>query len=259
MNKHPKVLTLGAGAAALALGGGLLTVQAVALDGSGNEPSSGTIFVQQGTTQAPDAEERAAERAEYLASLAEKLGVDVATLEAALEATSLEELDEDLADGSITSEQADSIREAVEAGEFYYGFGGRGGPHFHHVAGPAHILAPAELAEFLGMEESALREAIEGGSSLAGIAEGAGKTREELKAFLTEQTESALAEAVAAGRLTQEQADEKLAEFTADLDERIDSAPVFSGERRFRGGPPPGMPDDEAAPEDDSESSSFTS
>jgi hypothetical protein len=97
------------------------------------------------------------------------------------------------------------------------------------------------------------------GATLASVAEAHGKSREELKAFLTKQLQTRLDEAVSAARITREQADSKLSKYTSNLDAIIDgTAPSgfpggghgFSGDGPFRM-PPAGVP-----PESDSSSSS---
>lgn len=54
------------------------------------------------------------------------------------------------------------------------------------------------------------------------MAQNHGKSRDQLKAFLSAEQKTHLDEQVAAGRMTQAQADAKLAEFSANLDTRID-------------------------------------
>ena len=69
----------------------------------------------------------------FLSQLAENLGITEATLEEAIDQTSLEIVDEKEAAGDLTTEQADRIRERIASGEglpFFGGFGhGRGFGH----------------------------------------------------------------------------------------------------------------------------------
>ena len=74
-----------------------------------------------------------------------------------------------------------------------------------------------DAAEAIGIEESALREALDGGQSIAEVAEANGvEVQDVIDAMVTAKTED-LAEKVAEGRLTQDEADEK----SADLETRI--------------------------------------
>ena len=214
-NKRLLSITSGVALFGAVLGGGIITASA---QDSGSTPESTT---ESSATR----EER---QADYIAKLAANLGVDAATLESALKSTALQILDEQVAAGLITEERAAEIRAAIEAGNYPVG-PGFGGPRHHHGGGAGPHIASAELATFLGIDEAALREALMSGSSLAEVAEANGSSRDALKTFLTDQFSANIAERVAAGDLTQEEADEKLATFTENLDEHIDG--------EFRGGP----------------------
>lgn len=155
----------------------------------------------------------------FVTSLAGNLGVSEDSLESALQQTSMDLIDEAEATGEITAERAAQLRAQVEAGENLVmpSAGMRGG---HRGAG--HVDSEA-LAGFLGITSDELRTELQSGATLAEIAEGRGQSREELKAFLTSEQEADLAEKVTAGTLTQAEADEKLAGFTANLDSIVDS------------------------------------
>jgi polyhydroxyalkanoate synthesis regulator phasin len=112
-----------------------------------------------------------------------------------------------VSDGSITQEQADEVADTLAAADL----GGHGG---HHGRG----MALAAAAEALGMSEDDLRTALDAdGATLASVAEEQGVAVDTLvEALVTVQRER-IDEAVAEGRITQEQADERL----ADLEERV--------------------------------------
>lgn len=109
--------------------------------------------------------------------------------------------------------------------------------HGHHRGGIKGV-DKAELATFLGVDEATLKTSLQGGASLASIAADAGKSRDELIAFLTSSVTASLSEKVAAGDITQAQADERLAKFTENVDEMIDKVRV-PGEKPMKG--PRGM------------------
>ncbi|TFV44181.1 hypothetical protein [Blastococcus sp. TF02A-35] len=122
-------------------------------------------------------------------------------------------------DGSISQEQADEVATTLsEAGL------GRGG---HHGGEPG--LEAAATA--LGMTEDELRTALEAdGTTLAEVAESQDVPVEDLVAALVEAEEERVAEAVEDGRLTQEEADERLADVAERVTERVNSdAPVRGG------------------------------
>jgi len=90
---------------------------------------------------------------------------------------------------------------------------------------------PTALAGFLGITPEQLRSEVSAdGATLATVAQAHEKSRDELKAFLTDQAKTHLAQEVAEGDLTQGEADARLASMTANLDARIDgSVPAGRG------------------------------
>lgn len=133
-----------------------------------------------------------------------------------------------VSDGSITQEQADEVASTLsEAGIGQgHGPGGlRGGPD----------LSAAATA--LGMTEDELRTALRTeGTTLADVAEQQGVPVDTLVDALVTAGEERIADAVEDGRLTQEQADERLADLEERITERVESALPAPGERG-RGGP----------------------
>ncbi|GBD24246.1 hypothetical protein HRbin29_01921 [bacterium HR29] len=164
----------------------------------------------------------------YLQSLANRLGVDVDTLKQAIKDTNLEQLDQLVQEGVISQETADAIREKIESSDTVWFGVPRGFGRFGFGPGLCGTSLE-ELATFLGTDVATLRSEIQSGKSLAQIAEAHGKSRDELKTFLTDQVKAKLDEAVANGRITQEEADAKLESFTANLDSIIDAVPAFKG------------------------------
>jgi hypothetical protein len=130
-----------------------------------------------------------------------------------------------VSDGSITQEQADEVATTLDEA----GIGGRG----HHGGGPD--LAAAATA--LGMSEDELRTALEAeGTTLADVAEEQGVAVDDLVAALVTAQEERIAQAVEDGRLTQEEADERLADLEERVTERVNTAvPPHGG--GHRGGP----------------------
>jgi polyhydroxyalkanoate synthesis regulator phasin len=127
-------------------------------------------------------------------------------------------------DGSITQEQADEVATTLSESGL-----GRG----HH--GPDR-LGLETAAEALGMTEDELRTALEpDGTSLADVAEGEGVEVGTLVDALVEAQQERIAQAVEDGRLTQEQADERLADLEERVTERVDSDDLGRGSRG-RGG-----------------------
>jgi len=153
----------------------------------------------------------------FLDRLAVELGVTREALDQAVENVGLDLVDEAVADGRVSEEEAARIREAIENGKAPF-FGPPGVHHRPHRG--AHAVG--EVAEFLGIEPQVVLEGLESGQSLTQIAEANGKTRDELKTHLLNEIEEYTARMVENGRITQERADEILANAPARVDELID-------------------------------------
>lgn len=134
-----------------------------------------------------------------------------------------------VSDGTLTQEQADRVATTLDEQmpKGHRGHGGRGGP-----GGPGLETA----AETLGLTVEELRTELREGQALADVAEAQGVSTDDLVAALVEEAKTRLAEAVADGRLTQEQADERAADLPARIAEKVErEGPGRGG----RGGPPP--------------------
>ncbi|SHG19098.1 hypothetical protein [Geodermatophilus nigrescens] len=136
-------------------------------------------------------------------------------------------------DGSITAEQADEVATTLSDA----GVGGRGGH-----GGPGFGAGLSVAAETLGLSEDELRTALEADdASLATVAADQGVAVEDLTAALVQAAQERLDEAVADGRLTQEEADERAADLESRIAELVEStdlgAPGGSGGFGGRGGP----------------------
>jgi len=125
-----------------------------------------------------------------------------------------------VSDGTLTQEQADTVASTLdEAGVLHHG---HGGPRF------GRLLDLEVAAETLGITPDELRTALgEEGTTLADVAEEQGVETSVLVEALVAAATERLQDAVADGRLTQEQADER----AADLPEQLAAAV----ERELRG------------------------
>jgi hypothetical protein len=89
--------------------------------------------------------------------------------------------------------------------------------------GCAGFVGVEAIAGFLGLTEEQLHTELQAeGATLASVAAAHGQDRDALKAFLTDQVATRLAGKVAEGDLTQEEADQRLSEFTSNLDSILD-------------------------------------
>jgi hypothetical protein len=114
-----------------------------------------------------------------------------------------------------------------------------------------------ELAAFLGTDEATLRTELQAdGATLASVAQAHGQPRESLIAFLTEQFQANLDEKVAAGDLTQEEADARMMQFSENVGEMVDATggPRFGGHHGGMMRGPNAAPDSDTTPSSDSSS-----
>jgi len=96
-----------------------------------------------------------------------------------------------------------------------------------------------ELLTLLKLDADKLQEELKAGKSLAAVAEAQGVDTDDVVAFLVKQQEERLAEAVKAGKLTQEQADkmtEKASEHVKNQVENTHTGKGFDKGRGFGGG-----------------------
>ncbi len=167
----------------------------------------------------------------FVGKLAENLGITQDELEAAIDETQIEIVDEKVADGTLTEDQAAQLRERIESGE-----GGFFGPLLRHKQGMRHggggFSHGADIAEFIGVTPEELRAAIEGGQSIVQVAEANGVSEQELTDYLLGEIETKLAEAVESGKIDQAQADEILANAADKIAESInrEGPPEHSGD-----------------------------
>ncbi len=189
----------------------------------------------------------------FLDRVAAKLGIDRPKLDQAIKDVRTEQIDEAVASGDLSQEQADALKERLDDLPADPGFGhgwGRGDFGFRangHAFGFGFKSgfglgdAKARLAEFLGITEDQLEDELEAdGATLATVAEAHGKSRDELKSFIQNEAGAKLDEAVADGKLTQEQADAIEQRLGENVDALIDGTrPAFAG-HRFGGFP--GLP-----------------
>ncbi|MGE3073250.1 MAG: hypothetical protein AB7N24_04090 [Dehalococcoidia bacterium] len=247
--KSQKLLSLGVAAVAVAsIGAGSL----IFTGGSDNSASAlGLTDTQVQTIAQNVAATPQEERDAYLQKIADNLGVDLAKLKEAIGKANVDTLDEKVADGTIPQDKADSIRDKIATGDnFFIGGRGPGGPGHGEFGrggfgGPGFGMAQADVAGFLGIDEATLRTELQT-KSLATVATEHGKTVDELKAFLTSSAQTMLSDAVAAGKMTQAQADAALSELQSRLDEEINEVHA-AGEIGPRG-MHPDFDDDDGAP-----------
>ena len=159
----------------------------------------------------PEAEEQA-----IIEDAAGRLGVQPAELSEALEQAYAARVDQAVADGRLTEEQAAELKERLAEGDVPL----VGGPMLHgHGPGHGGMLHGLDAAAtYLDLSEAELRDALRGGQTLAEIAVAQGKTDDGLEQALLQAATERLDEAVVDDRLTEERRQEIL----ENLPDRID-------------------------------------
>jgi polyhydroxyalkanoate synthesis regulator phasin len=135
-----------------------------------------------------------------------------------------EQLQELVDDGTLTSEQADTVAAfLVENRPAHGGFPGFG-PGGHGRGHGGFGIERGEIADLFGLERDELRDLLRDGQSLADIATAQGVDVQAVIDTIVNATKEHLDEAVANGRLTQEEADAKLADLTERITEMVNTA-----------------------------------
>jgi len=199
-----KTILLGAAAAT----GIIVATLGVATQASAQEPGTGST---------PTAE-RQSPRGNFLARVAEKLGISAEQLQQAIRDAANDTVDEALANGRITQEQADKAHERIDRGKGLRGFFERRHDRREHRRDLVRHAIVQSSATALNMTVEELRSELQAGNSIADVAAEQGVSLDSVKAQITADAEAKLDELVANGQLTQEKADEALAKLTESLD-----------------------------------------
>ena len=152
-----------------------------------------------------------AERQSFASRVASHLGVTEQQLVDAAKTARLEMLEEAVAVGKISPEDAEQIRKRIEESRGL-GFGLRG----WRVRALGGIVS--SVAETLDMTPSEIFQGLRQGQSLAEIGESKGVSADTLKSAILTAAGEKLDQAVANGKLTQEQADKITARLTDNID-----------------------------------------
>jgi len=213
-----RVIAIGAAVFAVAAGGGA----AVAATTSGSAPN------------------------DFLDSVAKHLGISRQKLDDATKAAAIDQVDAQLKAGKITQAQADELKKRIQSGDIPplgafrggggpgrgFGPGGPGGPGGPLLkAGIGDAVAAA--AKYLGLSESALRDQLRDGKSLADVAKAQNKDLNGLKDAILAAAKSDLDKAVADKQITQAQADDVYSRVKSRIDDVVNSQLRFKG----HGGP----------------------
>lgn len=179
---------------------------------------------------------------------AQELGVTPEQLSNALKTAMKNRIDEAVDDGRLTQEQGNELKQAIDEQDVpMLGPGFRGGrdlgPGFERKGhfGPHHSGKFEAAAEYLGMTQTALRNALQDGKTLAQVARDRNKPVDGLIDALVAEKRERINDAVEDGDLTRAQANELLQDLRTRVTDmvngrfpRIDGRPRF---HRFGGAP----------------------
>lgn len=181
-------------------------------------------------------------------AIADVLGITLEQYDAAVDTAQTQVIDEAIAEGWQTEEQAQRMRERLEqdgpwAGpDFGRGGGmrpGMGQPGFAEIEHDSFLSVAAEL---LGLNEADLQNELQDGTTIAALAAEKGVDAQAIVDEYVARYAAALDEAVEAGELTQEQADRVLELATQRATDQLEGE--FGGrmmDEAGRGGRPGGM------------------
>jgi polyhydroxyalkanoate synthesis regulator phasin len=185
------------------------------------------VAVLSGVAQAagPGGGGRGIDPARYETVLAQKLGVTVEVLRNAQTAARNQLIDEAVAAGNLTQEQADRLKN-LQPGQIKDRLANGAGAivrGVHDVFGAA--------ADVLGLTNQQLMQELRNGKSLAQIGQEKNVSRDQLRAAILSESRVQLDEAVSGGKLTQQQADTIYNGLTQRIDQIIDRTGPVRGER----------------------------
>jgi len=209
----------------------------------GERPGNRSEFVAEFLGMTVEELQAAHEEGKTIEDLLEEKGISQEDFQAAIQAAQIEALNQAVADGKLTQEQADSMLQRMEeraAEGFPPEFGGR--PMDDERP---NIDRPADgegrfgiFTGLLGMSIDEITDALQDGSqTLKDLLDGKGISDEDVQSAMQEAHQQRLQQAVANGELTQEQADEMLTR----MQERLESGEpgTHPGVRGGGGGFPP--------------------
>jgi polyhydroxyalkanoate synthesis regulator phasin len=180
---------------------------------------------------------------------ARELGVSPERLTNALKTGLKNRIDEAVEDGRMTKEEGDRLKARIDESKvplFGPGFRHRGGPFGRERGfGFRHEAKLEAAANYLGMSESALREQLEAGKTLAEVARARDKSVDGLVDALVAEKRERIEQRVRDGSMTREEADRCLAGLEARVTDFVNGRlPRFGPRpRRFgAGGFFPGEP-----------------
>ena len=178
-----------------------------------------------------------------VADVAKAKNIDLATVKAALLAEAKAHIDAEVAAGEHTAAEGAAelakVTSRIDTMLTTAGLPARGpqGMGGHEGKGGPGKFMTATLATTLKLTQEELKTQLHSGKSLADVAKAQSVDIADVKTALTSDFSAHLAEEVTSGEHTQAEADAKLAEFTTNLDTRVNRVGPAGGMRGEGRGP----------------------
>ena len=166
---------------------------------------------------------------------ADQLGVTPGDLTKALKQALKNRVDEAVADGRLTKQQGAEMKKRIDAGHLPL-FGLGPGPGLHRGHGHVFHAKLEAAAEYLGISEADLHEALSNEKSLAQVARDRNKSVDGLVDAMLASTKQKLEQGVESGRLTEAEKNDMLAGLKKRITNLVNGRfPMLSGPgfRRF--------------------------
>lgn len=229
-----------AGSLAVGLVGGSVALNSVASAQEAQPSASASASAAQASSPAAA---RSGLQARFLDQLASTLGVQRSALDSAISSAAGSTVDAAVQDGTLTQAQGDAIKARVQAGDIGALWGGRGGGSRtgSRVPGVRQAMLDA-AAQTLGITADELQTELRNGQTLAQLAQANNTTEQAVIDAALAAAKTQLDQAVAAGTITQAQADAAYAELQAK------GSNLLSGGRGGRGGRQGEPSDPQASP-----------
>ena len=157
-------------------------------------------------------------REAFLNRLAQNLGIGRDALDSAIQQSAEQTIDEAVTSGKLTQEQGAILKQRIQEGKGVFFFGGRWGGK---LGLPGCRLSLDTVASTLGITTDELRSEIASGKTLSQVITEHGKTVDDVVNALVAEAKTKLDQAVADGRLTQEQANQILSTLPDRLKQMI--------------------------------------
>src|SRR5437867_11858371 len=155
-----------------------------------------------------------------LSRVAQKLGISESQLTTAVKDSRIDIINEKLAAGEITQEQADRMKQRLENSDVGFDF-----DHYKEGRCLAARFVIRATAQVLHIDAQQVLTQLQQGKSLAEIAQAQGTSVVDVRAALSNEVHSELQAKVDQGKITQAQADGKFQKFTTNEDKIVNYHP----------------------------------